>query len=327
MQGSHSPVPCQLAHGYLILNLSNFSNPIKTKQAISPISWDVYWPTSFHFRCISFSSILFFFIFYYRHGWRHISYLWISSWSLNISIITRPHQDWSPPPHGCQMGMSMLRQLWFILILCQSWKGYLVGQRCQWVIALGQHQLLTIFVICLCHLTAQATAPWFTPNLTSTMLRRGLREIPPMLLQEASNDGPWYLRTTLDMHTWRPFFEYKGLKPKQLIIPLDPVDKLLFRAPLDLDFLHLQVWDIYASEFKQRHAGQQRMEGMGQNDVIRCLGLRYVFVLFLYLLTINILSIMPMQANNGQQRPTHANNDNHHHHHQQQQWPTKTNTC
>ena len=45
--------------------------------------------------------------------------------------------------------------------------------------------------------------------------------------------------------------EYKGLKPKEPIIPLDPVDELLFGAPLDLDSLHLQVWDIYASGFKQ----------------------------------------------------------------------------
>ena len=110
------------------------------------------------------------------------------SWLLNISIITRPHQDQLPPPRRCQMGMSMLRQLWFILILFQPRKGYLVGQY-QLVTALGQHQLLTIFVTHLCHPTAQAAAPQFTPNLTSTMLRRGLREIPPMLLQEASNVG------------------------------------------------------------------------------------------------------------------------------------------
>ena len=45
--------------------------------------------------------------------------------------------------------------------------------------------------------------------------------------------------------------EYKGLKPKQPILPLDPVDELLFGAPLDLDSLHPQVRDIYASGFKQ----------------------------------------------------------------------------
>ena len=45
--------------------------------------------------------------------------------------------------------------------------------------------------------------------------------------------------------------EYKGLRPKQPIPPLDPVDELLFGAPLDLDSLHPQVRDIYASGFKQ----------------------------------------------------------------------------
>ena len=45
--------------------------------------------------------------------------------------------------------------------------------------------------------------------------------------------------------------EYKGLRPRQPIPPLDPVDELLFGAPLDLDSLHPQVRDIYASGFKQ----------------------------------------------------------------------------
>ena len=45
--------------------------------------------------------------------------------------------------------------------------------------------------------------------------------------------------------------EYKGLRPKQVIPPLDPVDELLFGAPMDLDSLHSQVRDIYASGFKQ----------------------------------------------------------------------------
>ena len=45
--------------------------------------------------------------------------------------------------------------------------------------------------------------------------------------------------------------EYKGLRLRQPIPPLDPVDELLFGAPLDLDSLHPQVRDIYASGFKQ----------------------------------------------------------------------------
>ena len=45
--------------------------------------------------------------------------------------------------------------------------------------------------------------------------------------------------------------EYKGLKLKQPVPPLDPVDELLFGAPMDLDSLHPQVRDIYASGFKQ----------------------------------------------------------------------------
>ena len=45
--------------------------------------------------------------------------------------------------------------------------------------------------------------------------------------------------------------EYKSLRPKQPVLPLDPVDELLFGAPLDLNSLHPQVRDIYASGFKQ----------------------------------------------------------------------------
>jgi len=45
--------------------------------------------------------------------------------------------------------------------------------------------------------------------------------------------------------------EFKGLRAKQPIPHLDPVDELLFGAPLDLDSLHPQVRDIYASGFKQ----------------------------------------------------------------------------
>ena len=45
--------------------------------------------------------------------------------------------------------------------------------------------------------------------------------------------------------------EYKGSRPKQQIPPLDPVDEMLFGAPLDLESLHPQVRDIYASGFKQ----------------------------------------------------------------------------
>ena len=44
--------------------------------------------------------------------------------------------------------------------------------------------------------------------------------------------------------------EYKGLRPKQPTLPLDPVDELLFGAPLDLDSLHPQALDIYANGFK-----------------------------------------------------------------------------
>jgi len=44
--------------------------------------------------------------------------------------------------------------------------------------------------------------------------------------------------------------EYKGLRPKQPTLPLDPVDELLFGAPLDLDSLHPQARDIYANGFK-----------------------------------------------------------------------------
>ena len=46
--------------------------------------------------------------------------------------------------------------------------------------------------------------------------------------------------------------DYKGLRPKKPPVPpLDPVDELLFGAPLELDSLHPQVRDIYASGFKQ----------------------------------------------------------------------------
>jgi hypothetical protein len=45
--------------------------------------------------------------------------------------------------------------------------------------------------------------------------------------------------------------DYKSLRPKQPVPALDPVDELLFGAPLDLDSLHPHVRDIYASGFKQ----------------------------------------------------------------------------
>ena len=45
--------------------------------------------------------------------------------------------------------------------------------------------------------------------------------------------------------------EYKALKPKVTPRPLDPVDELLFGAPLDLESLHPQAREIYASGFKQ----------------------------------------------------------------------------
>ena len=265
MQGSRSPVSFQLAHGYLILNLSNFSNLIKTKQAISPISWVVYWPTSFHFRCISFSSILFFFIFYYRHGWRHISYMWIFSWSLNISIIIRPYEDRSPPPRGCQMGMSMFRQLWFILVLCQSWQGYLVGQQCQRVTAAPNnlHNLSVLSDSSGCSTLvysqsnqhcAEEKVKGNTPNATPRSQQRW-----PMIPKD--NFGHAHMIAIL---------EYKGLKPNQPIIPLDPVDKLLFGAPLDLDSLHLQVQDIYASGFKQLDEMSCRPTKDGRNGPKQC---------------------------------------------------------
>ena len=45
--------------------------------------------------------------------------------------------------------------------------------------------------------------------------------------------------------------EYKASKPKVTPRPLDPVDELLFGAPLDLESLHPQAREIYASGFKQ----------------------------------------------------------------------------
>ena len=45
--------------------------------------------------------------------------------------------------------------------------------------------------------------------------------------------------------------DFKGSKPKPPVLPLDPVDEMLFGAPLDLDSLHPQVRDIYESGFKQ----------------------------------------------------------------------------
>ncbi|KAJ8508415.1 hypothetical protein ONZ45_g9302 [Pleurotus djamor] len=45
--------------------------------------------------------------------------------------------------------------------------------------------------------------------------------------------------------------ELGAIKPKEPSKPLDPVDKLLFGAPLDLESLHPQVRDIYAHSFKE----------------------------------------------------------------------------
>ncbi|KAF8164737.1 hypothetical protein B0H34DRAFT_855276 [Crassisporium funariophilum] len=45
--------------------------------------------------------------------------------------------------------------------------------------------------------------------------------------------------------------EFKASTPKKTTRPMDPVDELLFGTPLDLESLHPQVRDIYASGFKQ----------------------------------------------------------------------------
>ncbi|TFK24214.1 hypothetical protein FA15DRAFT_619644 [Coprinopsis marcescibilis] len=45
--------------------------------------------------------------------------------------------------------------------------------------------------------------------------------------------------------------DYKSSRPKKPSPPPDPVDKLLFGVPMDLESLHPQVREIYASSFKQ----------------------------------------------------------------------------
>jgi len=62
--------------------------------------------------------------------------------------------------------------------------------------------------------------------------------------------------------------DYKGLRPKQPVPPLDPVDELLFGAPLDLDSLHPQVRDIYASGFKQLEEMDKVLDTYIQRSVV-----------------------------------------------------------
>jgi hypothetical protein len=78
-----------------------------------------------------------------------------------------------------------------------------------------------------------------------------VRDITPMATPRSQQRWPIIPKDDFGHASMIAIIEFKGLRPKQPVPPLDPVDELLFGAPLDLDSLHPQVRDIYASGFKQ----------------------------------------------------------------------------
>ena len=80
-----------------------------------------------------------------------------------------------------------------------------------------------------------------------------VKEITPNTTPKSQQRWPVIPKDDFGHAAMIAIIECKGLKPKKQppIPPLDPVDELLFGAPLDLDSLHPQVRDIYASGFKQ----------------------------------------------------------------------------
>ena len=78
-----------------------------------------------------------------------------------------------------------------------------------------------------------------------------VKDITPIATPRSQQRWPVIPKDDFGHAHMMAIIEYKGLRPKQPIPPIDPVDQLLFGAPLDLDSLHPQVRDIYASGFKQ----------------------------------------------------------------------------
>ena len=78
-----------------------------------------------------------------------------------------------------------------------------------------------------------------------------VKDITPIATPKSQQRWPVIPKDDFGHANMMAIIEYKGLRPKQPNPPLDPVDKLLFGAPLDLSSLHPQVRDIYASGFKQ----------------------------------------------------------------------------
>lgn len=93
-----------------------------------------------------------------------------------------------------------------------------------------------------------------TPVYSQSNLHRAeerVKDITPIATPKSQQRWPVIPKDDFGHAHMMAIIEYKGLRPKQPVPPLDPVDELLFGAPLDLDSLHPQVWDIYASGFKQ----------------------------------------------------------------------------
>ena len=92
-----------------------------------------------------------------------------------------------------------------------------------------------------------------TPVLSQSNKHRAenVQESTPIATPRSQKRWPVIPKDNFGHAHMMAILEYKGSKPKQPIPPLDPVDELLFGAPLDLDSLHPQVRDIYASGFEQ----------------------------------------------------------------------------
>ena len=97
------------------------------------------------------------------------------------------------------------------------------------------------------------STPVHTQSNLQRVEERGAKDIPtPITTPRSQQRWPVIPKDDFGHAPMLAIIEYKGLRPKKPVpLPLDPVDELLFGAPLDLESLHPQVRDIYASGFIQ----------------------------------------------------------------------------
>jgi len=95
-----------------------------------------------------------------------------------------------------------------------------------------------------------------------------VKDITPITTPKSQQRWPVIPKDDFGHAQMMAIIEFKGSRHKQPIPPLDPVDELLFGAPLDLDSLHPQVRDIYASGFKQLEEMDKLLDTYIQRSVV-----------------------------------------------------------